>query len=124
MADRGDRVVIGHDGAVLHVKDARGLRSDVKIVGDHDDGLAVVVQLADQPEHLLTGGRIERAGRLVGEQQGRQDPRRARATATRCWIAPGDALAANRTPSLFFEANLLLLQAKAKSGRARRRLVG
>ncbi|MFQ5558881.1 MAG: hypothetical protein ACE5GB_15420 [Acidimicrobiales bacterium] len=38
-------------------------------MGDHDDGLAVVGrQDLQHVRHLIAGRRVERAGRLVGEQ--------------------------------------------------------
>ena len=40
---------------------------DVLLVGDHDDRLAGVVQLAQHFHDLLAGGRVEVAGRLVGQ---------------------------------------------------------
>ncbi len=38
-------------------------------MGDEDQGLARRVQLGQQAADLLAGGRVERAGRLVGQQQ-------------------------------------------------------
>ena len=39
-------------------------------MGDHQRGGAGVDGLPDEPEHPLGGDLVERAGRLVGEQQG------------------------------------------------------
>ena len=42
------------------------------VVGDHDDGLAELVDgAAEQAQHLAAGARVEVARRLVGEQHGR-----------------------------------------------------
>ena len=38
-------------------------------VGDHDDGRAFLVELAEHPHHLLAMRGVEVAGRLVGEDQ-------------------------------------------------------
>ena len=49
-----------------------GVRGGDRVVGDHDDGLAVPVdQAAQQAEHLAAGAGVERAGRLVGEEHRR-----------------------------------------------------
>src|SRR5262249_20987792 len=45
----------------------RALR-DVALVGDEDDGVAVLVELLEQPHDLFARGRVEVARRLVGEQ--------------------------------------------------------
>ena len=42
--------------------------SDVHVVGDHDDGAALLVQLLEQGHHLPAGLLIQRAGGLVGQQ--------------------------------------------------------
>ena len=44
----------------------------LRVVGDHDDGLAVLaVELLQQAEDLLGGLAVEVAGRLVADQQRR-----------------------------------------------------
>ena len=49
------------------------------VVGDHDDRLAEVVdRAAQQGEHVAPGARVEVAGRLVGEDDGRARDQRAR----------------------------------------------
>src|SRR5688572_14444210 len=44
---------------------------DVGFVGHDHDGLALLVQGLEHPEDLFGGGRVEVAGRFVGEEQGR-----------------------------------------------------
>jgi hypothetical protein len=40
-------------------------------VGDHDDRRAELVdEAAQQPEHVTTGGEVQRVGRLVPEDRG------------------------------------------------------
>jgi len=51
--------------------DALGVFGDVALVGDHQDRPAGVVQLLEQSHDLFAGLRVEVAGRLVGEQEGR-----------------------------------------------------
>ena len=57
------------DPAVEHVDDAAGEVGMRRRVGDHDDGRAFLVELAEHPHHLLAVGGVEVAGRLVGEDQ-------------------------------------------------------
>ena len=58
--------------------DAVGDRRGVRVVRDHHDRLAELVdRLAQQRQHLLAGARVEVAGRLVGEQDGRARDERA-----------------------------------------------
>src|SRR3546814_14448797 len=56
---------IGNDAAVADLDDALGAGGDRGVVGDDDDRLALGMQLAQQPQHLLAGLLIERPGRLV-----------------------------------------------------------
>ena len=42
---------------------------DVRFVGDHDDGQALVVELLEQGQDLDAGARVQVAGGLVGQQQ-------------------------------------------------------
>jgi hypothetical protein len=66
---------------------ALGVAGEARVVGDHADGGAVAVQLAQQPHHGLAVLRVEVAGGLVGEQD-RRLADEARATATRCCWPP------------------------------------
>src|SRR3954471_11647627 len=60
------------DLAVAEHDDAVRVGGGGRVVGDHDDGLAEVVDgVPEQPEDLLGGLRVEVAGRLVGEHHGR-----------------------------------------------------
>ncbi len=46
---------------------APGAGGHVRVVGDDDDGDALAVQLLEQIEDLLAGVGVQRAGRLVGQ---------------------------------------------------------
>src|SRR5690606_10274724 len=65
-------VLIDHavklDVAVLEADDALAAGGDAVVVGDHDDGHALAVQLLDDLEDGLAGGGVEVAGGLVGEE--------------------------------------------------------
>src|SRR3954470_20062237 len=64
--------------AVAQDDDAIGDRSRMRVVRDHDHGLPEVVdRVAQQVEHLVGGLRVEVAGRLVGEHDGRPVDQRA-----------------------------------------------
>src|SRR5258706_454337 len=65
----GRRVVeVGDDAAVGQQHGPVGVRRGDRVVGDHDHGLAELVDAAPQePEHVAAGLRVEVAGRLVGE---------------------------------------------------------
>ena len=52
-------------------------RGDVGLMGDDDHGDAGLVQLLEQGDDLLGGAAVERAGRLVGEQDMRVVDQRA-----------------------------------------------
>ena len=66
------------DPAVDQEDHAVGVRRRDRVVGDHHDGLAEVVDaVAQQGEHLAGGAGVERAGRLVGEDDGRVGDQRA-----------------------------------------------
>src|SRR4051812_25360870 len=69
-ADRlGQALVL--DPAVAHADDpVRGL-GDLVVVRDQQDRLSVRVQPLEELEHLSTTVRVERAGRLVGEEERR-----------------------------------------------------
>src|SRR5689334_10478963 len=56
------------DPAVGEEDDAIRVRGGVRVVRDHHDGLPEVPdRVAQEPEHLGAGARVEVAGRLVGE---------------------------------------------------------
>ena len=80
------------DLAVGEEDDAVGVRRGDRVVGDHHDRLAVVVDAAPQQlEHLRAGAGVEVAGRLVGED----DPR------------PADQRPGHRDPLLLAAAELV-----------------
>src|SRR6185312_790582 len=58
------------DPSVPHPHHALGRRSHVRVVCDQDDGLAAPVQPPHQLDHLASALGVERAGRLVSQQQG------------------------------------------------------
>ena len=60
------------DPPVGEEQDAVGDRGGAGVVRDHDDRLAELVDRpAQQVEHVAAGDRVEVAGRLVGEDDGR-----------------------------------------------------
>src|SRR6266511_3657067 len=64
-------LLVALDDAVAQVDLAAGVRRDVMLVGDQHDRLAGPEQLLEQSHDLFAGGRVEVAGRLVGEQDRR-----------------------------------------------------
>ena len=99
---------------------AVGVRGDPGLVGDEDDGGALLAGGADQQVHdLLAGERVQRAGRLVGEEDlglgdqpaGERDPLRLAAGQ----LAGAALLQARRGPSRSNQA------ARPRQRRARRR---
>ena len=67
------------DAAVGEEHDAVGERRRRRVVRDHDDRLAEVVDgAAHELEDLAAGGRVEVAGRLVAEDDGGPRDERAR----------------------------------------------
>ncbi len=76
MARRGEDVPLRaalHELTRVHHHDAVGdLGHDAHVVGDEDDGRAVVApELFDQAQDLGLNGHVEGRGRLVGDQQRR-----------------------------------------------------
>jgi hypothetical protein len=64
--------LVGHDATVREPHDPVGATGDPGVMGDDDDRHpAVAVQLAERGHQLIRGGRVELAGRLVGEDHGR-----------------------------------------------------
>ena len=56
--------------AFVEVDGARGAGGGVRVVGDHDDGLAVLaVERLEEAEDFVAGFAVEVAGRLVAEEQ-------------------------------------------------------
>ena len=100
--------------AVHQPDGARAAGRQLRLVGDQDDGVAAGVELAEEPDDLLAGLRVEVAGRLVGQQQRRARPpgpgrwrragagrRRARSAGGACgWPAPPSAAPARPGPPL------------------------
>ena len=66
------------DLAVAQPDRALGARGDLRIVGDDEDRDAGLVDLGEQIHDLLARLAVERAGRLVGEDQPRLADQRAR----------------------------------------------
>ena len=58
---------VGFQHAVAQPHDAVGAGGDVGLVRDHDDRSAGAVERFQQVHDLVAGGRVEVAGRLVGE---------------------------------------------------------
>src|SRR5215469_2388998 len=56
------------DFAVAETNDAMGVKRDIGLVGDENDGVAALVQSSEKAHDLITGGGIEISSRLVGEQ--------------------------------------------------------
>ena len=63
--------------AVAHHQDAVGVRGDFGIVGDQDDGVAVVAQALEQGQDLLARLAVQRTGGFVGQQDRRLVDQRA-----------------------------------------------
>src|SRR5687768_11617088 len=68
--DVGTIGVVGDDQAILHADDAGGMGGDIRLVGDDDDGLALIVQLVEEAEDVLGRAAVEGARRLVGQEDG------------------------------------------------------
>src|SRR4051794_19021618 len=64
------RPVVG-DPAVDQPDQPPGVRGDVLLVGDEDDGPSTVVQVVEDAHDVGAGPGVEISGRLVGEYQGR-----------------------------------------------------
>ena len=76
------------DTAVADGDDAFACASDVDVMADHHDRISGLVQPAKQRQDFFTCCRIERACRLVGQQQGGLRYK-GPAMATRCCWPPG-----------------------------------
>src|SRR5690606_33024768 len=64
---RGFLSPVRNNLAVADLDDAIGLFGNRRLVRDEDDGVAVAVQLAEDLHYLPPARAVERAGRLVGE---------------------------------------------------------
>jgi hypothetical protein len=62
---------VGHDAPVPHPHHPLGVVRHLLLVGDHDDRPAVRVQVGEQREDVVGAAAVERARRLVGEQEHR-----------------------------------------------------
>src|SRR5262245_14220602 len=60
--------LVALDLPVADVDRAVRVLRDVALVGDEDDGVAVLVELLEQPHDLLARGRVEVPRGLVGQQ--------------------------------------------------------
>src|SRR3989442_365985 len=67
----GGLLLVGSDQAIAQGHDPRGMGGDIRLMRDHHDGLPLAVQVGEDLHDLLTRGRVEVAGRLVGEQDAR-----------------------------------------------------
>src|SRR5690348_8177723 len=65
-----DAVVVGDD-AVAHADDALGVRGHVRLVRDHDHGLALFVEALEDREDLRARPGVEIPGGLVGQDHRR-----------------------------------------------------
>jgi hypothetical protein len=79
---------VGDDMAVAETHDPAGMTGDLGIVRHQHDRDALAVEILEEREDLERGAAVERAGRLVGEQQASDWLTSARATATRCCWPP------------------------------------
>src|SRR5215213_5677268 len=78
VARGGDAVVL-LDAAVLEDDDAVGVGRDVRLVRDEDErDASLAVEALEDVHHLDRGARVERARRLVGEDELRVVDERAR----------------------------------------------
>ncbi len=71
------RGLVGEHLAVAELDLTPGVLGDVGLVGDQEHGVAGLVQLVEEVHDLGRGGRVEVAGRLVGEEDRRVVDQRA-----------------------------------------------
>ena len=96
---------VGDDVPVEHLDPPPGPGGDRVVVGDDDDRGALRVEFFQQGQDGGAGGRVQVAGRLVGQHHRRASPATARAIATRCrsppdsWVGRAAALCASPTRS-------------------------
>src|SRR5437868_1231314 len=61
-----------HQRALVEMQRVAGTRSGARVVGDHDDGLAMLaVERLQQRQHVLGGLPVQVAGGFVADQQRR-----------------------------------------------------
>src|SRR2546430_2025920 len=77
-AARPGHEVVVRDDPVAHAHDPLGVRGYVRLVGDHDHGLAEVVQVLEDRENFGARPRVEVSGGLVGEDHRRVVQERSR----------------------------------------------
>src|ERR1019366_6331351 len=65
------RFLIAEDLAVANVDDAMRVLGDIVLVGDQDDGVALIVQTIEQRHNFHAGLRVQVAGGLVRQNDGR-----------------------------------------------------
>src|SRR5205085_504099 len=70
--------LVARDEAVAHAHDAFGVRGDVRLVRDHHDGLAEVVEALKDRKDLRARSRVQVSRRLVREDHRRVVQERAR----------------------------------------------
>src|SRR5438105_8240279 len=70
--------LVARDEAVAHARDAFGVRGDVRLVRDHHDGLAEVVEALKDRKDLRARSRVQVSRRLVREDHRRVVQERAR----------------------------------------------
>src|ERR1019366_6452827 len=65
------RFLIAEDLAVANVYDAMRVLGDIVLVGNEDDGVALIVQTIEQRHNFHAGLRVQVAGGLVRQNDGR-----------------------------------------------------
>jgi len=63
-------IVVGYDEAVADPDDAPGASGHFGVVGDDDDSVALGVQPFEDGQDFVARDRVQRAGRLVGQNDG------------------------------------------------------
>lgn len=97
-------IAVVDDPAILQTDDAVGLHGDGIVVGDEDDGVALLMQLLQHPQHFAAGVRIQRAGGLVGQDDRRVAHQRPR-DGNALLLAAGELI--GLVPDLVAQAHLL-----------------
>src|SRR5262249_19194209 len=69
--------LVSPDSPIPEAQDSAGIASHVGLMGDHDDGDAVTVQVLEQGHDLHAGPRVESASGLVGQDEHRLIDERA-----------------------------------------------
>lgn len=97
-------IAVVDDPAILQTDDAVGLHGDGIVVGDEDDGVALLMQLLQHPQHFAAGVRVQRAGGLVGQDDRRVAHQRPR-DGNALLLAAGELI--GLVPDLVAQAHLL-----------------